>query len=139
MKLEQITWMTSQKRKQKSVKRNYDVRVSLNRSGENKSVIRFGFLNQGARVFAKSKYIEVSDVVKLPNRIYFRVFDEKVNPNVHALSNNFNSRSKNLYTSITPSEKAEKIYRMNWITRTYTLKFDEECSLYYIENSKESE
>ena len=138
MKLEQIAWMTSSKTNSKPANRNYDVRVTLNKSGGNRHVIRFGFLNQGARVFAKSKYIEVSDVEKLPNRIYFRVFDEKVNPNVHVLSNNYKSRSKNLYTSMTPSEKAEKIYRMKWINGTYTLKFDEECSLYYIENDKET-
>lgn len=114
--------------------RHWDVRITLNKSGhENRYVCRFGFLNKAAEVFGTKPFIEVTSVKKLPKRIYFRLHDEKVK-NAHKLCTNSNSTSSNLYTSITPTEGEEKIYRMSWINNTYSLKFDEEAGFYYIEN-----
>lgn len=118
------------------VKRTYDVKVTINHSGEKKDVIRFGFINYAASVFGSHLFIEASDVEFMKNRIYFRMHDNKANKNVHTLSSNKGSKTS-FYFSITPSEKAEKIYRMNWIAHTYALKHDGENDLFYIENTKE--
>ena len=115
--------------------KHWDVRITLNKCGhENRYVFRFGFLNKAAEVFGAKPFIEVSSVKKLPKRIYFKLHDEKVNRNAHKLCTNSHSSTSNLYTSITPVEGEEKIYRMNWINNTYSLKFDEEAGYYYIEN-----
>ena len=118
------------------VKRTYDVNVTTNHSGKGKKdVIRFGFINYAASVFGSYSFIEASDVEYMKNRIYFRVHDHKANKNVHTLSSNDQS---GFYFAITPSEKAEKIYRMNWVAHTYALKHDGENDLFYIENTKEA-
>lgn len=139
MKLEDLTWMPERTKKAHAVVRKYDVRITLNKSGDNRQVIRFGFLNKGAEVFEKYKYIEVSDVEskKCPNRIYFRAETEKTNSNMHKLCTNGKSKTKNLYTSLTPTGKGDKIYRSQWINGTFKIKLDDECGLYYIENAKE--
>ena len=123
------------KSKRKPIKRTYDVRVTINHSGKGKKdVIRFGFINYAASVFGGHSFIEASDVEYMRNRIYFRMHDHKTNKNVHTLTSNSNG---GFYFSITPSEKTEKIYRMNWIAHTYPLKHDGENDLFYIENTKE--
>ena len=116
----------------KPVKRTYDVKVTINHSGKGKKdVIRFGFINYAASVFGSYSFIEASDVEYMKNRIYFRVHDHKANKNVYTLQSGF-------HFAITPSEKAEKIYRMNWVAHTYALKHDGENDLFYIENTKEA-
>lgn len=120
-------------------KRNYDIRVTLNKSGKKRTTVRFGLLNAAANEAKKYDYAEVStDTEIMKTRLYFRFHKEKMNANVHKLSI---STSENgapgagLYFTITPSERAEKIYRMNWIGKTYKLQYDDENELYYIENN----
>lgn len=137
MRLENIAWMP-QKGGARHSARNYDVRITLNKAGTGRQAIRFGFLNKGAEAFTSDKFIEVSDVEKMADRIYFRASAEKTSANAHALSSSRNSSTNNRYASLTPSRKAEKIYRMKWINGTYELKFDDECGLYYIENDQEA-
>lgn len=117
--------------------RTYDVRITLNKSGFGRFVIRFGFLNDAVNDFSGNTYIQVSRVDKLPNRIYFRLFPNKANLDVHKLCTNSNSGTSNLYTAITPTEAAEKIYRAKWIGKTFKIKHDDEYDLYYIEQEAE--
>lgn len=117
------------------IKRTYDVRVTINKSGKGKDTIRFGFINNAAAIFGIHPFIEVSDVTCTKNRIYFCIHDEKIHRNVHAISGI--DKKESCYFTITPSEKAEKIYRMNWIGHTYKITFDKKLGWYYIENSKE--
>lgn len=112
-------------------RREYDVRVTLNRSGSGRFVIRFGFLNDAVKVFDKKPYVQVSQVEKLADFIYFKPMDEKV-PGAHKLCTNSNSTTTNLYAAITPSEAAEKIYRAKWVGKTFKVQIDDECGLYYI-------
>ena len=42
--------------------RTYDVRVTLNRAGRSKQVIRFGFINRAAEEFGKHPFIEASNI-----------------------------------------------------------------------------
>lgn len=117
--------------------RTYDVRITLNKSGSNKAnVVRFGFINQGAKAISKYRFVEVSDILYTKDRIYFRGHDEKLNKNIHMLSTNSERKEDSCYFAITPTCKAEKAYRMNWIGKTYALLYDEENDLYYVENAK---
>ena len=119
-------------------KRTYDVRITLNKAGGSRQCIRFGFLNKGAAEAGKHGYAEASDIEYLKTRIYFRFHDSRVSRNVHTLSISSSKKPINraCYFTITPSEKAEKQYRMNWIGKTFMLQYDEDLKLYYIENKE---
>ena len=124
-------------RKRVVTHRTYDVRITLNKSGKARQVIRFGFINQAAAEFGKHTFIEASDIECLKDRIYFRLHDEKINNNVHTLSSNGKSKTDSCYFSLTPSEKAEKMYRMNWIGKLFPILYDDENELYYIDAKEE--
>lgn len=114
--------------------RTYDVRITLNKSGKgNRQVIRFGFLNNAAAEASKHLFVEVSDVEYSKDRIYFRFHDEKLHRNIHTLSKSNGKTGVGYYFAITPSETAEKIYRMNWIGKEFSFKFDDEIKVHYIE------
>ena len=125
--------------KRKSQPRTYDVRITLNKAGDNRSAIRFGFLNDAVSAFGSKSYIQVSKVESLPTRIYFRLFDNKANLDAHKLCTNSKAKATNLYATITPSVNAEKIYRMKWINKTFKIKYDTTHDLYYVELSEEEE
>lgn len=115
-----------------SNQRNYDVRITLNKSGSDRFVIRFGFLNNAVKAFGCAKYAQASKVEALPSRIYFRTANTKENLDMHKLSTNSNSKTTNLYMTVTPSDQAEKIYRAKWVNKTFNIRFDEEVGLYFI-------
>lgn len=120
--------------------RTYDVRITLNKSGVGKAnVVRFGFINNAAKALGKFQFIEASDIEYTKNRVYFRCHNEKLHRNVHTLSTNAKSRENGCYFSITPTAKAEKAYRMNWIGKTYDLLYDADNDLYYIENNSKED
>lgn len=118
--------------------RTYDVRITLNKSGKDRQVIRFGFINNAASELGKHAFIEASDIEYTKDRIYFRTHDEKINSNVHMLSSNGKSRMDSCYFSFTPSDKAEKMYRMNWIGKLFPLLYDSENDLHYIDMREEN-
>ena len=119
-------------------KKTYDVRVTLNKSGRNRQCVRFGLLNYAAAMAQEHLFVEVSDIEFCKDRLYFRFHDEKEHRNIHTLSKSAKeNKGVGFYFSITPSEKAEKLYRMNWIGKTFAFKHDPEIDLFYIENVKE--
>lgn len=119
-------------------KRTYDIKITLNNSGEGRQCIRFGLLNKAAVEADKHGFAEVSNIEYLKTRLYFRFHDSKLNRNVHTLSKSSKDNSgSGSYFCITPSGKAEKLYRMNWIGKAYMLQYDTDNNLYYIENTKE--
>ena len=115
-------------------KRTYDVRITLNKSGEKGYVVRFGFLNKAKEAFADISYMEITDVEKITDRIYFVPSKEQEHNKQFKLSRS--DKSQNKYFTFTPSENAEKIYRANWINGTFRIKKDPECGLWYIENER---
>lgn len=115
-------------------KRTYDVRITLNKSGEKGYVVRFGFWNKAKETFTDACYMEITDVEKIGDRIYFLPVKEQQHNKQFKLSRS--DKSQNKYFTFTPSENAEKIYRANWINGTFRLKKDPECGLWYIENEK---
>lgn len=118
--------------------KHYDVRITLNKSGGGRQCIRFGFINKGAAEAGKHSYAEASDIEYLKSRIYFRFHETRVSSNVHTLSVSSSKKPINraCYFTITPNEKAEKLYRMNWIGKTFMLQYDEDLKLYYVENKE---
>ena len=118
--------------------RTYDVRITLNKAGSGRQVIRIGFINNAASVFGKHAFIEASDIEYTKDRIYFRSHDEKINANVHTLSSNGKTREDSCYFSFTPSDRAEKMYRMNWIGKLFPLFYDNENELHYIDMREEN-
>lgn len=127
-----------QKKQTVKAVRTYDVRITLNKSGHGKPVIRFGFINNAAKTFGAKPFIEASNIEYTKDRIYFRMHDEKINANVHVLSSNGKTHLDSCYFTITPSDKAEKMYRMNWIGKLFPLFYDSENELYYIDSREEN-
>jgi hypothetical protein len=119
--------------------RNYDVRISLNKSGGERFSVRFGLINKAADILGDKPFIEVSDVEYTKDRLYFISHNEKHHNNIHTLSINKKERRHSCYFAITPSEKAEKLYRSKWIGKLCNLLYDEENSLYYIENKEDKQ
>lgn len=115
-------------------KRKYDVRITLNKSGDKRFVVRFGFLNKATEELVDANYLEITDVEKIAGRIYFIPSKEKEHNKQFKLS--MSNKSQNKYFTFTPSEKAEKIYRAKWIGGTFKINKDQECGLWYIENEK---
>lgn len=143
--MKDYSWMFKERRTKRVAgnKRLYDVRITLNKNGSGgRMAIRFGLINAAAEEGKKHGFAEASnDLNLLKNRIYFLFHDAKTGSNVHQLSA---SKSRNgspcagLYFTVTPSAEEEKIYRMNWIGKTYKLQYDEDYELYFIENIKEA-
>ena len=123
-------------------KRNYDIRVTLNKNGKNSFAVRFGFINKALSAFKDTVYIQPSSVEKMSDRIYFKAHEERTYFDVYRMSEKKNDTElTSKYFAFTPSEKAEKIYRSKWIGKTFQIKYDQECGLYYIElpESEENE
>ena len=118
--------------------RTYDVKITLNKSGSGRQVVRFGFINGAAQELGKKPFVEVSDIEITKERIYFRTHDEKTSLNVHTLSSNGKTRQDSCYFTMTPTEKGEKMYRMNWINKTFMLYYDPEYELHYIDYREET-
>lgn len=114
----------------KGQSRDYDVRITLNKN-KDKFIVRFGFLNRGAEILDGKQYLQVSSVEKMPDRIYFRTFDEKKYLDAYKISSSGNATGK--YIALLPSEEAEKIYRSRWVGRSFNIKYDEDSGLCYIE------
>ena len=119
-------------------RRTYDVKITLNKSGSGRQVVRFGFINGAAQELGKKPFVEVSDIEITKERIYFRTHDEKTNIYIHTLSSNGKTRQDSCYFTMTPTEKGEKMYRMNWINKTFMLYYDPEYELHYIDYREEA-
>ena len=118
--------------------RTYDVKITLNKCGSGRQVVRFGFINGAAQELGKKPFIEASNIEYTKERIYFRTHDEKTSLNVHTLSSNGKTRQDSCYFTMTPTEKGEKMYRMNWINKTFMLYYDPEYELHYIDYREEA-
>lgn len=125
-------------RKHTNGHRTYDVRITLNKSGRAKQVVRFGFINDAAKTFGQHPFIEASDLEYTRDKIYFRSHDTKATANVHVLSSNGKTPQDSCYFTFTPSDKAEKMYRMNWIGKLFPLFYDQATGLYYIDVREEN-
>lgn len=135
--MKNIEQIFENKKKPEASKRTYDVRVTLNRAGGKRFAVRFGFINQGFAAFRDAAYIQPSSVEKYQERIYFKTHGERAFFDAYKLSDtSTKDKTSGKYFTFTPSEKAEKIYRSKWIGKTFPIKFDEECRLYYIELSE---
>lgn len=95
-------------------------------------------MNESIKAFNGKSYIQVSKVEKMPDRIYFRLFDNREYIDTHKLVTNSKATTSNLYTTITPTSNEEKIYRAKWINKEFKLCRDENNELFYIELEKES-
>lgn len=118
--------------------RTYDVKITLNKCGSGRQVVRFGFINGAAQELGKKPFVEASNIEYTKERIYFRTHDEKTSLNVHTLSSNGKTRQDSCYFTMTPTEKSEKMYRMNWIGKTFMLYYDPEYELHYIDYREET-
>lgn len=112
--------------------RNYDVKITLNKSG-NKFAIRFGFLNNAAEKFSQYKYIQFSNIEKMPGKIYFRLFEDKPYLNCYKLCSNKGKGETNRFATLSPTEEGEKIYRSKWVGKEFAIQFDGDHKLYFID------
>ena len=116
-------------------KRKYEVRVSLNKSGD-RWIVRIGFINKAVDIFARYSLCGPSDITgKCKNRIYFMPKKENNGERLYTISKQTNRDGKitNCEFKFTPTKEEEKMYRKYWAGKTYNLHYDEIMSLYYIE------
>lgn len=125
-----------EERKHPQYKRLYDVKITQNKSGDHRMVVRFGFINQAAKAFSGYDYIEVSNIEKSDDKIYFKLSHEKTGYYSHRLCTNGKSKTICRYTSLTPTAKGEKLYRAKWVNYTFEIKYDDEHDMYYIERTE---
>ena len=131
----EIQWNDAKRVKSRNVKRTWDVKITPNDKNKDKrrSAVRFGFLNEAAKVFGDEKYIEMSKITG--NRIYFRCADTKAgNCNMTKLSPNSSAKT-GWFTVFTPTPEQSKLYKKRWFGVPFNLKYDEDNQLYYIENT----
>lgn len=127
-------------RKQIEAKRNYDVRITINKAGTERQCIRFGLINKGAEIAKSNNFVWVGDLTESKTKIFFKFFKTKENIDCHKISQGFSGKAYSESTSFcfthTPKSetKEEKMYRMNWVGKSYSLKYNEEYDVYYIEN-----
>lgn len=117
--------------------RNYDVRISLRKTGkdDNKYRVSIGFLNKAFEVFSGKNYMTVTNLeMKKDNFIYFMTFDEKSETDCHVCKIT-NKGKGNCEIVFTPTDSLEKTYRSKWIGN-YKVQYDEECGLYFIDRQK---
>lgn len=141
MKKEEIMKMFidhNTKKANTKIKRNYDVKITLNKSGraDGGFVVRFGFINKAGEVFKKGMFVEATDIEKMRDKIYFKSSEEKEHAKMYKLSSDAPTCS---YFSFTPTAEAEKVYRTLWLNKEFKLKYDEECEMYYIELGENEE
>ena len=131
--------------KEKHTKKPYDIKITLNKSGkkegsgDKRQCMRFAVLNNAAEEARKHPFIEVSDIEYLRDRIYFRFHDAKTDLTIHTLSTSSHKKDgqHGFYFTITPTEKGDKLYRMNWVGKGYKFQYDSKYEMFYISNDKE--
>lgn len=116
--------------------RKYDVRVSFNGSGENRSCVRFGFLNNERDVFREFEYLTFI-INSAQNRIYFygaKNKDEQPDYCFYRLSRNgAKSGNPGRYIQCTPEDKTFGVIGKSFNNREFPIKFDDELCLFYID------
>ena len=130
----------SRKKPKREPVRTYDVRITENKGGREKSgngKIRFGFLNNAAKAFGMKLYIEASNIEYTKDHIYFRTHDKKTNANLYKITPSSDAPTNSCYFAFTPSDKIARIYHMNWVGKTFQLSWDIENELYYISLKEE--
>lgn len=128
------------KKKQTETKKNYDVKITINKAGTERQCIRFGLINKGAEIAKSNSFVWIGDLTETKTKIIFKFLKNKENSSCHMISHGFRGKPYSESTSFcftyTPDSKTkeEKMYRMNWVGKTYPLKYNEELDVYYIEN-----
>ena len=79
------------------------------------------------------KYVQVSDVVKMPGMIVFRLFNEKMYKKTYKVRHSNAKTPASCCFTMTPAPEQEKIFRSKWMNKECALKYDSECGMYFIE------
>ena len=119
--------------KERPQKPRYDVVITLNRRGDNKYKIRFGFYNEASEVFKGFNYMQVSQIEKTKDRIYFNPKQEKQFADDYKL---IPKSERILYLAFTPKENTLNLYRETWVGVCTHIRYDEKLKLYYVEKEK---
>ena len=101
------------------------VKVTRNKSGPDRFVIRFGFSGDAVKHIDSLKYTHVmpSFIEKDRNRIYFKFFREKVNKYAFKLCRT-SEWGGGYYFTFSPSEKADKLYQTWYVNKSFDLHHD---------------
>lgn len=108
------------------------VRVTRNKSGEDRYCIRFGFVGTAAQEAEKHPYVMPSFIERDRNRIYFKFTDSKTNKYTFKLSRFSQESGKSAYFCITPGEKADRLYQTYYTGKSFPLHYDEVNECHYI-------
>ena len=112
-------------------KRNYDVKITINKNGYGRDCMRFAFLNKAHEIVEDFNYIRVSSLAIKRDRIYF-LFSKEKSGKSRAFKRLHRKSEHVRYFTVTPDPGIEEI------NHTYSIKYDGECGCYYIENEKEA-
>jgi len=119
-------------------KRDYDVKITINKNGYGRDCMRFAFLNKAHAIVEDFNYIRVSSLALKRDRIYF-IFSKEKDGKSRAFKRLHRKSEHVRYFTVTPDPGIEeKRYRTEWLNHTYSIKYDGECGCYYIENEKEA-
>ena len=105
------------------------VRVSRNKSGEERYCIRFGFVGKAAETVGECQYIEPSKIKRLKKRIYFRFHESKENRDCFKVCR---TDGKGVYFTFTPDEREDILYQAHYVGKVLEFKYDEGRKCHYI-------
>lgn len=112
------------------------VKVTRNKSGPNRYVIRFGFSGSAAKLIESfhCTHVMPSFIERDRNRIYFRFFDEKEHKYAFKLCRTSES-GVGYYFTFSPSEKADRLYQTWYVGKAFDFNYDKmnECNYITIE------
>ena len=111
-----------------SYERHYDVRISVRQD----RTVRFGFVRAGMNIADVARYVAITDVRTIKDRIYF-VFAKEKEPGVKYYALTRAPKCDNKYFVMKNNDLAD-IYKDDW-AGIYDIKLDYECALYYIEKT----
>ena len=110
-----------------------EVKVTRNKSGPDRYVIRFGFSGSAARGIETNNWTHVmpSFIERDRTRIYFRFFNDKAHKYAYKLCRTSDSGG-GFYFTFSPSEKADKLYQTWYVNKSFNIQYDAPNDCNYI-------
>ena len=112
-----------------------DVKVTRNKSGGDRCVIRFGLIGRAAEEARKHAYITPSFIEMERRRIYFKFSDTKDGKRTYKICKSADGGG--YYFTFTPSEEADRLYQKLYVGKAYNIMHCDVSGCFYITNEEE--
>lgn len=140
-----IIWRTKETtKKTPKENRNYDVKITFEKSGKNtdgtqRFVVTFRFYNNAKQQLKNFSHIVVSSITSEkcdPTKIYFKGFAKEEAERLRNEENYTLYKLTQLSTTcsfgMAPKEDEEKLYRLGWTGRKFNIRLDADNECFYI-------